>query len=545
MSNGTNFLAVWRPGNGAQYWSTGLNYDDFKAKDLEHFKQGLRLVSLRVDAGRFTGIWHPGTGAQWWSTGLSVVDFKAKDKEHFGQGLRLVDIEVHDGAYSGVWRPGSGAQWWSTNLDYAAFKAKDKEHFDAGLRLACVRVQSNGQFTGVWHPGSGTQWWSTGLSSAEFKAKDKEHFDQGLRLVDIEFHNGSYTAVWRPGSGEQRWSAGNDFEMFSGWDKSRFDGGLRLLKVIPYGGACDIAYLNQVVIPTGEYNYGITSTAQHCKGVSGSCGAPAAGAVVAYRWPCLTFDGSKRFARMSALSFASVPLFTLPFSDHAVKELGPWLYSPGHWHCAIDYQRGDKTSFPVLAAAAGKVIFNGWDWWSGNTIVISHDANGVSDAFRTIYMHLRNGPKHDADLCWNVTVPSLSGVAQTQYKSYLAKTGCPQNGVYTANPDFWGTDADKIDAGIVGKQVPAGALIAHAGCTGPGGCGCTDSTTANWKWSGSANNHLHIFFSRRDPTDNEWYLVDPYGIYASGGGYPGMNNAITTPCARYPILWKGAKSQYP
>jgi hypothetical protein len=71
MSNGTNFLALWRPGNGAQYWSTGLTVDDFKAKDLEHFKQGLRLVSLRVNAGRFTGIWHPGTGAQWWSTGLA------------------------------------------------------------------------------------------------------------------------------------------------------------------------------------------------------------------------------------------------------------------------------------------------------------------------------------------------------------------------------------------------------------------------------------------------------------------------------------------
>lgn len=101
MSDGTNFLALWRPGNGAQYWSTGLTVDDFKAKDLEHFKQGLRLVSLRVNAGRFTGIWHPGTGARWWSTGLGLADFKAKDKY-------LVDpygIYASGGGYPGMNTP--------------------------------------------------------------------------------------------------------------------------------------------------------------------------------------------------------------------------------------------------------------------------------------------------------------------------------------------------------------------------------------------------------------------------------------------------------
>lgn len=532
MANGTSFIAVWRPGAGTQYWAADFSIDDFKARDLDYFKNGLRLVSLRRHNDRYVAIWHPGTGTQWWAAGLGVDEFKAKDKKYFDEGLRLVDVDVQDGRYTAVWRPGSGAQWWSSDLDVADFKAKDKAHFDGGLRLGCVRVQSNGKFTGVWHPGNGTQWWATGLSFAEFKAKDAEYFAQGLRLADVDFHNGRFTGVWRSGGGAQWWVAGQDTEMLKGWDRAHIDSGLRLQRLIAYTGDCNGTCLNQVVMPQGAYNYRIT------------------GDGVFYRWPCLTFDGSKRFARMSALSFPSVPLFTLPFSDTSVNELGKWLYEPGSWHHAIDYMRADRTGFPVLAAADGRVVFSSWDSWSGNTIVISHDANGVSDAFRTIYMHLRNGPKHDADQAWNVTVPGFGTdpdgqKLSQQYQAYLAKTGCPKGGPYKADPAFWGTDAERIDPNIVGKQVKAGALIAHAGCTGPGGSGATNLTDPKWKWGGLPNNHLHIFFCRRDPTDNQWYFVDPYGIYASGNCYPGINKSVATACARYPNLWKGGKAQYP
>ena len=534
----TNYLALWRPGTGAQWWVTGLNYNDFKAKDQKHFDEGLRLVSLRVHNGTFTAIWHPGTGAQWWVTGLSYSDFKAKDQAYFNQGLRLVDIEVQNGTFSGVWRPGSGAQWWVTGLSYSDFKAKDQVHFDQGMRLVSLR-EPDGTFTAIWHPGAGAQWWATGLSYSDFKAKDQAYFNQGLRLVDIEMRNGTFTGVWRLGTGAQRWKFGDDYEMVTSQDHAYFGSGLRLVKMFPYAGTCDSQWLNQVVMPTGSYNYGITRTAEHCPGLPGTGGAPTNGAVVYYRWPCSTFDGSQRYARMSALSYSDAPLFTLPFSDPAVKELGPWLYSPGKWHHAIDFQRADRKSFPVHAAAAGTVIFVGWDWWSGNTMVISHDSGGVKDAFRTIYMHLRNGPKNDADNAWNVTVPKLSAPGQAQYMDYLTKTGCPKNGPNLANPDFWGTDADKINMSLVGKAVPAGALVAHSGCTGPGGCGCTGDP-----WGGKPNTHLHIFFARRDPTDQEWYFIDPYGIYASGGCYPALNTPITTPCARFPVAWKGGMAQY-
>ncbi|MDB5971248.1 MAG: hypothetical protein JWQ90_3698 [Hydrocarboniphaga sp.] len=546
MSNGMNYLAVWRSGSGGQWWSTGLTTTDFKAKDKDYFDKGYRLSSMRIEpSGRMTGVWHPGSGAQWWATGLSVDAFKAKDKGYFDQGLRLVDIEVHNGQLSGVWRPGSGGQWWATGLSSEEFKAKDKGYFDQGYRLICMRI-ADGKFTGVWHPGSGAQWWVAGLSSTDFKAKDQAYFDQGLRLADIEIHDGKFYGVWRPGSGAQWWSYGNDLEMAKGRDRHYFDSGLRLTKMFPYVGNCDSDCLNQVVMPTGSYNYGITSTALHCKGLPGSAGTPAPGAVVAYRWPCLTFDGSVRLARMSALEFKDAGLFTLPFTDAAVKMHGPWEYSPGSWHHAIDFSRDDTHSFEVKAAAAGTVIFIGWDAWSGNTMVVSHDSGGVKDAFRTIYMHLRNGPQHDADQSWNSSVPILKEPQLSQFKTYLKAIGCPQGGPYHPDPAYWGSDADKINMSLLGKQVAAGSVIAHAGCTGPGGAGST-SDKPGYVWSPHVNTHLHIFFSRRDTTDNEWYFIDPFGIYASNsdGCYPGFNEAITTPCARYPVAWKGRKAQYP
>ncbi len=208
-----------------------------------------------------------------------------------------------------------------------------------------------------------------------------------------------------------------------------------------------------------------------------------------YRWPCVDSSGVNRQVRLSAIYFEGAP-FTIPFSDTAVKRGGTWLYSPGSWHHAIDLSRGAET-FHVKAAAPGEVIFIGWDWWSGNTIVMSHDSGSVKDAFRTIYMHLRNGPQHDSDESWNTTVPKLTEPRLSQYKAYLEATGCPHNGPRHPDANFWGTEAQKIDMSLLGKTVAAGTPLAWSGCTGPGGCGCTDDK-ATWKWGGGVNTHLHI-----------------------------------------------------
>ena len=98
-----------------------------------------------------------------------------------------------------------------------------------------------------------------------------------------------------------------------------------------------------------------------------------------------------------------------------------------------------------------------------------------------------------------------------------------------------------IDPHLVGRTVAAGDHLAWAGCTGPGGCGCTKAMP------GHPNTHLHIFFVRRDPTDGNWYFIDPYGVYSyPAAGYPpGVTDAATGSCVRYSVAWKGGHPQYP
>ena len=146
---------------------------------------------------------------------------------------------------------------------------------------------------------------------------------------------------------------------------------------------------------------------------------------------------------------------------------------PGFLAFAIDYWRNDSKTFEIDAAAPGKVIHIGWDWWSGNTMVISHDAGGKQDVYRTIYMHLQNGPDNDCANAWNKTMPNFNAADQATYSTYLNNTGCPQS-VAFRNPkaDWWGTNANKINMALLGTNVAAGQNIAYSGSTGPGGCGC-------------------------------------------------------------------------
>jgi hypothetical protein len=296
-------------------------------------------------------------------------------------------------------------------------------------------------------------------------------------------------------------------------------------------------------MPSGAYNYGIARTVQHCPGLPGSCGTPGPSDVVAYRWPNADFDGIERRVRLSALDNGD-RIFTLPFSDTAVKRRGPWQYSPGSYHHAIDYSRDDGETFRVLAAAPGRVIHIGWDAWSGNTVVMSHDAGKTQDLYRTIYMHLRDGPAHDCDVSWSQTVPTLAEPRLSHFKTFLESTGCPLKG--TRNPDakYWGTASQAIDKSLLGRSIARGALLGWAGETGPGGCGCTGGTSA-YKWGGGVNTHLHIFFACRDTTNNEWYFIDPYGIYGPPDCYPANFPDPIGGCARYPITWLGGKPQYP
>jgi murein DD-endopeptidase MepM/ murein hydrolase activator NlpD len=307
---------------------------------------------------------------------------------------------------------------------------------------------------------------------------------------------------------------GVDWENFVSRWREYSAAGLRLVDTASYPHACTSDCLNQVVMPEGSYNYMVSGDTE------------------TYRWP-VDEVGTERFVRLPAIENVQ-PFLTLPFSDTAVNRGGIWRYDNGGWHHAGDYSRGDET-FQILASADGEVIFVGWDNWSGNTVIVSHDVGGTADAYRTIYMHLRDGADHDCDAAWNQTVPSLSGDLLDEYVTHLQETGCPQTPPRNPDAAHWGTNEQTIPV-TVGQHVARGEFLAWAGNTGPGGK----------RGSGGPNTHLHIFWCRRDPTDGRWYFFDPYGVYALPGCYAaGITDSTNGPCVRYPVAWLGGRPQYP
>jgi hypothetical protein len=223
-------------------------------------------------------------------------------------------------------------------------------------------------------------------------------------------------------------------------------------------------------------------------------------------------------------------MFTLPFEDEHVRLMAGWLYRPDRWHMAADFGINGRESFVVRAAAAGRVIFLGWDGFSGNTAILSHDAGGEGDAYRTIYMHLRGGAAHDCASSWDVSVkrappgsPLLAG-----YKEQLDRTGCSLlPGERSPDPRFWGTEREAINLRLLNREVTAGAVLGWTGNTGPGGFATKDEP----------NVHLHVFFARRDPMDGAWVLFDPWGIYNEVGCYPSRAQAASADRA-YPSAWR-------
>lgn len=538
----TAYLGVWRSGAGDQWWVTGVPEAAFKTEDAQHFDAGLRLVNFRHQQGAFTAVWQPGDGTQWVRWGLSAEDFVAQDSGFFDQGLRLRDFAIDDGRFSGVWRPGEGTQWVRWGLTVDAFTAVDLEFFRAGLRLVCLRV-TNGTYAGVWQPGDGAQWWGYGLDYDAMVTKDAELNQQGLRLVDAEFHDGRFYALWRAGSGAEWWAYGDDFEKLVGRDTAHFDNGERVQRIFPYATSCRPECLNQVIMTADTYNYKITGTDLHLRGLPGSDPTPGPKPDVWYRWPSVDTSGARRVLRLSAVDFTEPAILTLPFDGSTtVNFTGGWLYDNGKWHHALDFSHGDGSTFDVRAAADGRVIFMGWDDWSGNTVIISHDAGGVPDAFRTISMHLRNGPNADTTNSWTRTMPTLGATEMAQFTTFLDGTGAPQNGVRDPDATFWGTEDDRLDFTLLGQRITRGRVIGKAGLTGPGGSG---AMKAGWKQTDGPNTHLHFFVARRDPTDGDWYFLDPYGIYAKRDCYPPYGTDIGAFCARYPSLWLGNKASFP
>jgi len=540
---------VWEGGTDGYFLWSGVEWNNFNAKWAELAKQNLRLIDVEtyVEGGKrkYAGVWRSGSDGHFLWAGVEWASFNAKWAQLAQQNLRLIDIETYvEGGkrkYIGVWRSGNDGHFLWVGAEWASFQKKWSDLAKQNLRLIDVETYVEGgkrKYTGVWRSGSDGHFLWVGADWASFNAKWNQLAGQNLRLIDVEtYEEGGqkkYTGVWRAGTGARYLWSGVDGENFTAKWSELAAQNLRLIDLEINQGTCGDTCSNQVVAKD-SYNYGITRTATHCPGLPNSCGNPGAGSSVVYRWP-VDVSGTSRTVRLSAVSGTAAP-FTLPFSDTAVKRRGVWLYSAGSWHHAADYSRDDVKTFAVRAAAPGRVIHVGWDNWSGNTVIVSHTVGGVQDAYRTIYMHLRNGAANDCTNAWSRSVPSLGPSQElTDYKTHLNDSGCKQV-VAQRNLDasHWGTNSETISSSLLGTTVTAGQFLAWAGNTGPGGK----------RGAGGPNTHLHIFFARKD-ANNEWYLFDPYGIYGPPTCYPAtVTGAIGGSCVRYPIAWKGGKPQYP
>ena len=552
-SQAVYYYGLWTGGTDANYLNVGMDLPTFTDLASQRIAQGLHVINvdtyLENGVRKWSAVWRSGTGANYVNVGLTLSEFSDLVNQRFSQNLRVIDILTYvDGRvrkYGGVWVSGSDANYVNVNLSLAEFTDLVNQRFAQNLRIVDIETYLESgvrKWAAVWRSGTDANYVNVDLSFSDFQNLEQQRRAQNLRLVDFETYEDAgvrkWAGVWRSGTSSSFYASRMDLEKLTAEARDGLAKDLRIIQIGSYDPVCGDACQNTLIMPTGFYDYGITATGLHCEGLPGSCPAPASGAVVYYHAP-FDVSGSSRFVRLSAVE---VPdrFLTLPFVNDQVKPRGIWRYSSGDWHHAADYSRDDADTFKVRAAAAGTVLHVGWDLWSGNTIVISHDVGGVADSYRTIYMHLRNGPLTDCDAAWSKTVPWMATVPDlsdelTAYRALLNSTGCPKT-VADRNPDpaNWGTASQTIQV-TAGQTVFRGQFLAWAGQTGPGGNRGT-----------SLNTHLHIFFARRDPVNDRWYFFDPYGIYGLPSCYPsGTTDPIATDCVRYPIAWEAGAPGYP
>jgi hypothetical protein len=549
------YSGVWDEGTDRYAMWVGQSWDSFEAKWKELSGNDRRLVDLEVytvnGKQRYAGVWREGNDAHYLYVGKSWHDFVIKWEELNPKGLRLIDIETYtvDGKrrWAGVWRAGAGGYFLWVGQKWGSFQDKWNELKGKGLRLIDIEVyhtDSGWRYAGVWQAGNDKHYLWVNKNWSDFKAKWDELKGKNLRLVDLETYKVDgkrrYAGVWREGSDKFGLWSGVDYENFRTKWFDWAQEGRRLIDIESYGISCSSTCLSKV---SGgrTYNRKIDVTDMHCSGKPDSCSKPLrAGATaettVGYRRP-VRVVGETEYPILEML-YPRDEIFTLPFTDGSVDFSASWIYSGGSHHYAVDYNKdGGEKTFDIKAAAPGRVIYIGWQWNSGNTVVVSHDVGNRKDAYRTVYMHLRNGKATDCAMSWSGSVAKMRDDGDSRlgdYTDYLEDSGCPETGSQDPEEDFWGKNSETIP-NTLGKNVKRGDKLGKAGNTGPGG-----------KLGGSGqNHHLHIKFAQRNPEDGLWYLFDPYGIYATPSCYAdGVDDPLGS-CARYPTVWRNGRPRKP
>ena len=501
------FGGIFRQSNENRAAWIGLEWPDFLKKWQDEEKQGYRIFQFKTymdgNTRKYAGLFKPGTYTPAAYVGKPWPDFLAQWQKFEKENYRIIDFETWtDGGtrlYAGIFAPGTYTPAAYIGKPWNDFLAQWQKFEKEGYRMKIFRT----------------------------------YVDNGQRL---------YAGIFEPGTDARGAWIGKEYENFVGqWHVFEKEG-LRLNDLQIYDMNCgETKCMNQVVMPPASqgggdsYVYYITGNSTHCATAPGTCAGNTT--AVGYSWP-VDVDNGTRYLHMGAVDIKD-QFLTLPFVNQGQTwEKNGWRYSNKQWHHAIDFSVSPVNSFEVSPAAEGTVIYIGWDWWSGNTMIISHDVNGVKDAYRTIYMHLRNGAETDCDNAWNITIPTFSKTDPnlTAYTSYLNASGCTKDkSKRHLNAANWGTN-EKLDTTLVGKTVHPGQVIAHSGQTGPGG---------GRDPGGAVNTHVHVFFTHRDPANGTFYFFDPYGIYSTPDCYPSGINDAPQNCNRYPVVWKGGKPQFP
>jgi hypothetical protein len=144
-------LCAWRAGTGSQFWDSGMTIPTVKVQDKDLFAQGLILKDLAKmkegdhDTAQFAAISRPGNSAQRWASDMDLDEFKAKDAEFFKNGLRLVDVSITGGFDQdivAVWRPGTSEQRWASRSTGKKQQLEDldKDFVAQDLRMEIVAV---------------------------------------------------------------------------------------------------------------------------------------------------------------------------------------------------------------------------------------------------------------------------------------------------------------------------------------------------------------------------------------------------------------------
>jgi murein DD-endopeptidase MepM/ murein hydrolase activator NlpD len=552
------FTGIWRQSADQTQLVNGLEWGSFLAKWDELSKNNLRLYDLEtyMSGGKrfYSGLWRSGVEGHFLLNGITWDMLNAKCAELAQKNLRLADVETYyEGGqrrYLALWRQGLEAHTVSVASDWTVFSAQYEEMTRQNLRLSdfeCYVESGQRKYLGVWKPGAGAHFLQPAADWSVFNAKITELARQNLRLDDLEaYEEGGqrkYIGFWRQNSDDYLVWNGVDWENFQSKWAENTQRNLCLIDFETMDSGCDPKCLNSALFPDNPetdwrdgFDYPIAAGLYHCEGPPGICSSAKGGANVTYRRPHLRI-GDQYYLRTSVLYDAKDQIFSLPFKKGQPMTKSGRPAGAGNWRHSLQYERSDRKSFEVCAAAAGRVIYAGWDSWSGNTVVVSHDARGLQDMYRTIYMHLRNGPAHDCEAARSKTLPSLNGDNHRNYAAYLDACGCPENKA-ARNPDelHWGTEAQALDMTLLGKTVRTGDVLGWAGETGSNGCANGDKDSCPC---------LYVFFAHRDPAANQWFLFDPHGIYGAPECYPAaVDGPVNTPCARYPSAWKGGKPGY-